>query len=59
MLHLCCFSGTFSDCGDQGKVFIAVHGLLIVVASLVENRLWGVQASVGVGHGLGSCSTQA
>ena len=26
---------SFSSCGEQGLLFIAVHGLLIVVASLV------------------------
>ena len=30
----CCVRG-FSSCGEQGKLFVAVHGLLIVVASLV------------------------
>ena len=30
----------FSSCGDRGLLFIAVHGLLIAVASLVaEHRL--------------------
>ena len=30
----------FSSCGKQGLLFIAVHGLLIAVASLVaEHRL--------------------
>ena len=30
----------FSRCGEQGLVFIAVHGLLVAVASLVaEHRL--------------------
>ena len=28
----------FSSCGEQGLFFIAVHGLLIVVASLVEEH---------------------
>ena len=30
----CCV--TFSSCGERGLLFIAVRGLLIVVASLVE-----------------------
>ena len=29
----------FSSCGERGLLFIAVCGLLIVVASLVEHRL--------------------
>ena len=29
----------FSSCGEQGLLFVAVHGLLIAVASLVEHRL--------------------
>ena len=30
----------FSSCGEQGVLFVAVHGLLIAVASLVaEHRL--------------------
>ena len=35
----CCVQ-VFSGCGDQGLLFFAVHGLLIMVASLVaEHRL--------------------
>ena len=46
----------FSSCGERGLLFIAVHGLLIVVASLVaEHQALGAQASVVVAHGL-SCS---
>ena len=37
-LHCC--SQAFSNCGERVLLFVAVHGLLIVVASLV------------VGHGL-------
>ena len=39
----------FSSCGEPGLLFIAVHRLLIAVASLVEHRLstgcraWGLQ----------------
>lgn len=36
------------SCGDQGLLFLAVCGLLIVVASLVEQRLWDAQTSVVV-----------
>ena len=36
-LHFCVW--TFSSCGEQGLLFIAVHVLLIVVASfVVEHR---------------------
>ena len=31
--------GLFSSCGKRGLLFVAVHGLLIAVASLVEHRL--------------------
>ena len=37
-LHCCVWA--FSSCGERGLLFIVVHGLLIVVASLVaEHRL--------------------
>ena len=39
-LGLRCCTRAFSSCGEQGLLFIAVHGLLIAVASLVaEHRL--------------------
>ena len=39
-LGLCCCAWAFSSCGEQWLLFIAVRGLLIVVASLVvEYRL--------------------
>ena len=34
-LGLCCCVQAFSSCGEQGLVFVAVHGLLIAVPSLV------------------------
>ena len=34
-LGLCCCVRAFSSCGEQGLLFVAVHGLLIAVASLV------------------------
>ena len=34
-LGLCCCAWGFSSCDEQGLLFIAVRGLLIVVASLV------------------------
>ena len=40
VLGLRCCTWTFSSCGEWGLLFVAVHGLLIVVASLVvEHRL--------------------
>ena len=39
-LGLCCCTWAFSSCGERGLLFIAVHRLLIAVASLVaEHRL--------------------
>ena len=39
MLH-----GVFSNCSEQGLLFIALHRLLIAVASFVEeNRLEGTE----------------
>ena len=35
VLGLCCCVWAFSSCGERGLLFIAVHRLLIVVASLV------------------------
>ena len=34
-LSLRCCSQAFSSCGERGLLFVAVHGLLTVVASLV------------------------
>ena len=34
-LGLCCSSQAFSSCSERGLLFVAVRGLLIVVASLV------------------------
>ena len=34
-----CCAQDFSGCDDWGLLFIVVHGLLTVVASLVEHRL--------------------
>ena len=44
----------FSSCGERGLLFVAVRGLLIVVASLVV-----VRASVVVACRLSSCSSRA
>ena len=50
----------FSSCGKGGLLFVAVHRLLIVVASLCCGA-WplGMQASVVVAHGLSSRGLQA
>ena len=58
VLGLCCFEQAFSSCG-QGLLYIAVHRLLIVVASLVaeqSSRACGLQSlqhtgSVVAAHG--------
>ena len=44
-LGLRCCTRAFSSCSEQGLLFVAVHGLLIAVASLVVEH--GLQA-----HGL-------
>ena len=39
-LGLGCYARAFSSCGERGLLFLAVHGLLIAVASPVaEHRL--------------------
>ena len=37
-LGLRCCTWAFSRCGKQGLLFVAVHGLLIAVASLVAEH---------------------
>ena len=37
-LGLHCCAQAFSRCGEQGLLFVVVHGLLITVASLVEEH---------------------
>ena len=40
VLGLHCCAWAFSSCGERGPVFVAIHGLLIAMASLVvEHRL--------------------
>ena len=63
-LGLCCCAQAFSSCDEQGPLFIAVRGLLIVVASLVAEH--GLQAcglsscgSRALEHRLSSCGTRA
>ena len=34
-LGLCCCAQAFSSCGERELLFVAVHGLLTMVASLV------------------------
>ena len=51
-LGLCCCVQAFSSCGEQGLLFVAVHRLLIVVASLVVEH--GLQV-----RRLNSCGTRA
>ena len=49
--------GFFPGCRAWRPTLVALHGLLIVMVSLVgEHRLWGAPALVAVTHGL-SCST--
>ena len=48
-----CCTQAFSSCGEQGLLFVVVHGLLIAVAFLhCGARALGTRASVGVAHGL-------
>ena len=37
-LGLCCCARAFSSCGERGLLFVAVHGLLIAVASHVAEH---------------------
>ena len=37
-LGLGCCVRDFSSCGERGLLFVAVHGLLIVVASLIAEH---------------------
>ena len=40
-LSLHCCTWAFSSCGERGLLFVAMHGLLIAMASLVvEHGLW-------------------
>ena len=60
VLGLHCCVRAFSSCGERGLLFVAVCGLLIVVASLCCGA-WALdtQASVVVAHGLSSCGSRA
>ena len=59
VLGLRCCEQAFSSCGEQGLLFIAVRGLLIMVVSRCGTRALGARASVVVAHGLSSCGSQA
>ena len=37
-LGLCCCARAFSSCSERGLLFVAVHGLLVAVASLVAEH---------------------
>ena len=58
-LGLCCWVQTFASCCEEGLLSSCGGRFLIVVASLVEHRLWGTQASVVVAYGLSSCASPA
>ena len=58
-LGLCCCARAFSICGERGLLFLAVHGLLIGMASRCGARALGVRASVVVARGLCSCGSRA
>ena len=50
-LHLCYWAWAFFGCSEQGLLFVAVPGLLTVVASLVEERrLQGAWSQEHVGY---------
>ena len=50
---------SFFHLQQVGATFVAVHGLLIAVASRCRARALGAWASVVVACGLSSCGTQA
>ena len=54
-LGLRCCSQAFSSCDKQGLLFVAVHGFLIAMASLLRSA----RASVVVARGLSSCGSWA
>ena len=59
-LGLCCCTQAFFSCGEQGLLFVVVHGLFIAVASLCCGT-WalGTRASVVAARGLSSCGSRA
>ena len=58
-LGLRCCAWAFSSCSKRGLLFVAVHGLLIVVASHCGAWALGTRASVVVAHGLSTCGSRA
>ena len=48
MLSLPHCDWTFSNCGEQGLLFLVLRGLLVAETSLVEHGLCGAQVSVAV-----------
>ena len=56
-LHCCAWA--FSSCGERVLLFVAVHGLLIAVASHCGAWALGARASVVVACGLSSCGMRA
>ena len=57
-LHYC--TGAFSNAVSGSYPLVAVHGLLIAVASLVEEHMsWNMQASVVVAWRLSGCGVEA
>ena len=52
VLGLRCCAQAFFSCGEWGLLFVAVRGILIVVASRCGARALGAQASVVVACGL-------
>ena len=59
-LGLRCCARAFSSCGERGLLFVAVSGLLIVVACLCcRAGALGTRASVVMARGLSSCGLRA
>ena len=58
-LDLPCCLWAFSSCSEQWLLSVAMHGLLIAVASRCGAQALGTRASVVVACGLSSCGLQA
>ena len=58
MLGFHCCAGLSLVVLREGCSLVVVRGLLVVVASLVEDGPYGTQASVVTVHGLRSCGSQ-
>ena len=56
-LGLCCYARTFSGYGERGLLFVAVHGLLIAVASLVGSTGCRCAGFSSLACGLSSCGS--